>query len=256
MKSNNIYVYSEHKSFMNDAQNLAKHLNIGVIDNYDEMTTRLKDSLILRFSKEGLSLDSGHLSLREDYITMLPRVKADMWKHEILAKAAKFKNYDGPLRGIDATAGLGEDALILAAAGFEMTLYEQDPVIAALLKDAIRRGKKHPELKNIVSKMKVIEGNSIELMPKLLDEVELIYLDPMFPERQKSSLIKKKFQVLQKLESPCMEEEELLNSAMKVHTRRIVIKRPAKGPFVANVKPDYSIDGTAIRYDCISPWGQ
>ena len=63
MKSNNIYVYSEHKSFMNDAQNLAKHLNIEVIDNYDEMTTRLKDSLILRFSKEGLSLDSGHLSL-------------------------------------------------------------------------------------------------------------------------------------------------------------------------------------------------
>ena len=42
-------------------------------------------------------------------------------------------------RAVDATAGLGEDSLLLAAAGFEVTLCEADPVIAVLLEDALTR---------------------------------------------------------------------------------------------------------------------
>jgi 16S rRNA (guanine1516-N2)-methyltransferase len=79
----------------------------------------------------------------------------------------------------------------------------------------------------------------------------VILLDPMFPERQKSALVKKKFQLLQQLECPCTDEEELLQAAINAKPRKIIIKRPAKGPFLANRKPDYSISGKAIRYDCI-----
>ena len=72
----------------------------------------------------------------------------------------------------------------------------------------------------------------------------------MFPERQKSALIKKKFQLIHRLEKPCGNEEELLDAAVELCPRKIVIKRPAKGAFLAGRKPDYSLDGKAIRYDC------
>jgi 16S rRNA (guanine1516-N2)-methyltransferase len=72
----------------------------------------------------------------------------------------------------------------------------------------------------------------------------------MFPARQKSGLIKKKFQLLQQLEQPCTDEVELLNVALEAKPRKIVIKRPAKGPYLAEIKPHYSISGKAIRYDC------
>ena len=90
---------------------------------------------------------------------------------------------------------MGEDAFLLAAQGYEVTLYEQNPVIAALLKDAIRRAKKNMDLKDIAGRMKVIEGNSVEGMSKLLDPVDVIYLDPMFsgkteiqPDQQETSI--------------------------------------------------------------------
>ena len=78
----------------------------------------------------------------------------------------------------------------------------------------------------------------------------MIFLDPMFPERQKSALIKKKMQLLQKLESPGTDEQAMLDAAMAVRPRKIVVKRPLKGPFLAGRKPDYSISGKAIRCDC------
>ncbi len=249
MRSCRLYVHADHKRFQTDAENLAKHLKIEMIGNIEDAE---KEDLVLSFGKDGLSLNGGKLSMIADLSTMIPRVKEEMWKHELLVKAAKFKTQEGTMTAIDATAGLGEDSLLLAAAGYEVTLYEHDAVIAALLKDALRRAKKIPELKDIVYRMHVVEGDSIEAMNKMVDAVDVIYLDPMFPERQKSSLIKKKFQLLQKLERPCSDEADLLAAAMHAKPKRIIIKRPAKGPYIAGVKPAYSINGKSIRYDCIA----
>ena len=80
---------------------------------------------------------------------------------------------------------------------------------------------------------------------------DLVLLDPMFPERQKSALVKKKFQLIHRLEFPCMEEETLLNAAIAAGPRKILIKRPLKGPWLAGRNPGYSISGKAVRYDCI-----
>ena len=73
----------------------------------------------------------------------------------------------------------------------------------------------------------------------------------MFPARQKSALVKRKFQLLQQLEKPCTDERDLLDAALNMKPRRVVIKRPLKGPYLADIKPSYSINGKAIRYDCI-----
>lgn len=145
---------------------------------------------------------------------------------------------------------MGEDGFLLAAQGYEVTLYEQNPVIAVLLKDALRRAKKHMILKEIAGRMKLVEGNSVDGMSKLLDPVDVIYLDPMFPARQKSSLINKKLQLIQKLEPPCSEETDLFDAAIKAGPDKIIVKRPLKSEFLAGRKPSYTLNGKAIRYDC------
>ena len=209
----------------------------------------LPPSLSLCRDENGLSLVGNGLTLRGDLREMLPRLRPHALSGELLVKAAKLKNFDGVPTAVDATAGLGEDALLLAAAGFRVTLFEHDPVIAALLRDSLERAANDPALAEIVGRMELCEGDSIEALPRLSPDV--VFLDPMFPARQKSALIKKKFQLLQQLERPCSDEDALLAAALQASPRKIVIKRPLKGPFLAGRKPDYSLAGKAVRYDCI-----
>lgn len=251
--------------------------------------------LILHRTKQGLVLEKENMSLRCDFLEMLPRIKPGKLQTELLIKAAKVK-HKKPLSdsttqtkkkidqsrvanekslpatpiAIDATAGLGQDSFLLAAAGFTVYMFEQDPIIAALLEDALDRAKSDPVLANIVERMHLFAEDSIsalqrlgtslsrdEQMPQTSDsqpyltvKPDVIYLDPMFPERTKSAAVKKKFQLLHHLEHPCENEEELLGAAMNIRPRKIVVKRMAKGPFLAGKKPSYSIKGKSIRYDC------
>lgn len=201
-------------------------------------------------SDKGLYLTDGVLSLMGDFSEMEGRLKQSNLEREILIKAVRIKGFTGELRVLDATAGLGEDSLLLAAVGFKVSMYEQDSIIAMLLADAMNRAKDKEHLEKIIDNMTLYNENSIEAMKSLKEAPEVVYLDPMFPERSKSGLIKKKFQLLQKLESPCENEEELFESANILHPKKIVIKRPLKGAYLAGVKPSYSIMGKAIRYDC------
>lgn len=156
--------------------------------------------LVLMATAQGLSLSDGGHSLRGDFSKMISRLIPNNLNHELLIKAAKFKNHPEFLTAVDATAGLGEDAFLLAAYGFKVQMYERDPIIAVLLYDAIRRGREDCKLAPILSRMKLEMGDSIALMPKLASSPDLILLDPMFPKRQKSGLVKKKFQLLHQLE--------------------------------------------------------
>lgn len=207
----------------------------------------------LLMDAEGLSLVEGAHTLRGDFARFLPRLVPNNLNHELLVKAARLRGAQGPLSAVDATAGLGEDAFLLAAAGFQVWLYERNPVIAALLQDALRRGMKNPELAPVLGRMHFHRGDSIVELPRLDFAPDIVVLDPMFPDRKKSGLIRKKFQMLHQLENPCSEETELLTAAFSCHPRRIVIKRPLKGPCLAGQKPAYTLKGRAIRYDCIVP---
>ena len=204
--------------------------------------------LSVLFDSKGVSLTGYGLTYQGDFNNMVRRVTDGRLLHEMIAKAVKTDKKG--LTAVDATAGMGEDSLLIAACGYDVTLHEQNPVVALLLKDAVRRAKKIPELKEIASRMHVVEGNSIELLSNRLDPVDVIYLDPMFPERQKSSLINKKLQLIQKMEAPCSEEDELFDAAIKAGPSKIIVKRPLKSPYLAGRKPNYSLEGKAIRYDC------
>ena len=171
----------------------------------------------------------------------------------MLVKAARLKHFEGTPTLLDATAGMGEDALLLAAAGFYVLLYEYNPQIAQALSDTIRRAADDPDLSEIIQRMEVHNADSIQEMPGLSGKVDVVYLDPMFPKRKKSGSIKKKFQVLQDLELPCADEEGLLEAAFLAHPKKIVIKRPVKAEPLAGRKPDYFLKGSVIRYDCFVP---
>lgn len=215
----------------------------------------LPDGMILSAEPEGLTLIYEDQKLRGDFTKMLPRLKQNNLPKELLVKTAKIKtadrDADAPLIAIDATAGLGEDSLLLAAAGFHVKLYERNPVIHQLLQDTLRRAADIPELAGIVQRMELHHEDSIEAMKHLEHSPDVILLDPMFPERQKSALVKKKLQMIQKLEIPCADEKELLRTAMEAAPKKLIIKRPPKGPYLADMKPDYSTSGKAVRFDCI-----
>lgn len=215
-------------------------------------TITLPEGLRLETTENGLVLTDGNLSMMGDFTKMLPRLKQSNLERELLVKAARIKNVTHTITIADATAGMGEDSLLLAAAGFNVVMFEYDPVIAALLKDTLERSAKIPELSAIVSRMKLIPSSSILSLPDLEKTADVIFLDPMFPERSKSGLIKKKFQLLQKLEKPCDDEDALLSAAIKEDPVKIIIKRPLKGPYLGNIKPDYSYNGKAIRVDVLT----
>ncbi len=199
---------------------------------------------------QGLALQSGGQQIPADLTKMLPRLRQANLQEEMLLRAARIRGADHPLRALDATAGLGEDSLLLAAAGFRVDLYEMDPVIAALLRDALARAAEIEGLQDAVSRMALHEEDSIEAMKRLDPVYDVIYLDPMFPARGKSALVKKKFQLLHELERPCENEDALFAAAASLRPQKLVIKRPLKGAYLAGRKPDYSIKGKAIRYDC------
>lgn len=213
--------------------------------------------LALERDEQGLALAGDGMTLRLDFREMADRLKPGRLQRELLVRASKVKRAQGdaPL-AVDATAGLGEDSLLLAAAGFKVRMFERNPVMAALLDDALRRAAADPQLAAIVARMKLDCGDSIAALERMGEgegsSPSVIYLDPMFPARQKSAAVKKKFQLLHHLEAPCDDAEALLQAALSAHPRKVIIKRPPKGPWLADVKPSYSLAGKAVRYDVIA----
>ena len=247
MENKQLVLYVDKNANIEEAKNIAKRLNIEIITNNKE-----NFDIVLSMDENGLSLVSDNMKLYGDFSKSIKRLKQSNLQNEMLIHAAKIKGKKEKLVAIDATAGLGEDSILLAAYGYTVNLYEKNPIIAELLNDAMKRAKKIAELKKIIEKMKLHNEDSIIAMQKLEYTPDVILLDPMFPERTKSALIKKKFQILHKIENPCSDENEMLSSAIKANPKKIIIKRPLKGEYLAGIKPDYSLKGNSIRYDCIT----
>ena len=208
--------------------------------------------LELREGAAGLALAGDGMELTCDLARLLPRLRPDRLGRELLVRAARVRGVAAPT-AVDATAGLGEDSLLLAAAGFTVTMYEKDPVIAALLQDALERAANEPQLSAIVERMTLVKGDSVAALRAMGAAPDVVFLDPMFPERTKSAAVKKKFQLLHRLERPCEDERELLDAALAAGPRKVVIKRPPKGPCLAGVRPSHAVAGKAVRYDVIVP---
>lgn len=150
------------------------------------------------------------------------------------------------LKIIDATAGWGRDAAILAALGAEVLMIERNPVMAALLADALARRAENEEQR---LNLALHSGDALAYLDTLLPTQypDIIYVDPMHPLRTKSALVKKDMQALQDIIGPDKDAVELIHLAVQRVKLRVVVKWPQKIPSLLN--PTSCIPGKTVRFD-------
>ena len=172
---------------------------------------------------------------------------------ELLGKAVG-RSRSRALRILDATAGLGRDAFVLADLGSELVLCERDPVVAELLKAGLETARSQGDtwLREVALRMSLRAVDARQMTAALMQGVDVIYLDPMFPQRIKSAAVKKEMALLQFLlnsDAFPQDSEALLQWALEQDVARVVVKRPAKASILGVVQPSHNIEGKAVRYD-------
>ncbi|MBE8716783.1 class I SAM-dependent methyltransferase [Cellvibrio polysaccharolyticus] len=179
-------------------------------------------------------------------------------KGQMIAKAVGLKAGVFP-HVLDATAGLGRDAFVLASLGCPVTLLERSPVVQQLLLNGFARARQFahindPQLLDILSRMRLIEQDSgIYLQqPVSAQQPDVVYLDPMFPQREKTADVKKEMKVFHDIVGADEDSDALLGPALQQARCRVVVKRPRKAPFLAGRTPSYQLEGKSSRYDIYS----
>jgi len=172
---------------------------------------------------------------------------------QLVAKAVGLQKTRATLHVVDATAGLGQDAFVLASLGCRVTLFERNPVIHALLADGLARAALNVDCEAIVARMRLLEGSSIDwLLNSDAEAADIVYLDPMFPHRDKSAVVKKEMQVFRTIVGDDEDSGQLLAGALERARYRVVVKRPRKAPAIEGPEPTTRIEGKSSRYDVYS----
>ncbi len=174
---------------------------------------------------------------------------------ELIVKAVGGDKKNRPTV-LDATAGLGRDSFVLAAKGCSVVLCERSPVIYQLLQDGLQRASTSNdiELKNIAERMHLQAMDAIDFLQKIENEQrpDVVMIDPMFPPSGKSALVKKDMQAFHQLVGPDQDGKQLLEIALQKAVHRVVVKRPRKAEWLGQRKPNYALEGKAIRFDIYS----
>ena len=217
------------------------------------------DGFVLDFNVNGIRLVSsaGHnLYMQVDFASggAAHRRKFGGGQGQAIAKAIglnKTKN----IRVLDATAGLGQDAFVLATLGCQVTMLERSPIAHVLLCDGMARagiigGESDAELTEILARMHLLEIDSLAyLQDHLTPRVSVVYLDPMFPPRNKSAAVKKEMAMFHELIGADHDADALLEPALAKAIHRVVVKRPKIAPYLNDKEPSYQLIGKSSRFD-------
>lgn len=168
---------------------------------------------------------------------------------QLVARAIGLQKTRHSLKILDATAGLGQDAFVLAGLGCEVRMMERCRPVYELLRDGLERAARAPETAPVTARMALLPGNSIAALMDGGAGVDVIYLDPMFPHRGKAALAKKEMQVFRQVVGDDDDAPELLGAALGAGACRVVVKRPRKAPSIDGPEPTLRIEGKSSRYD-------
>lgn len=177
-------------------------------------------------------------------------------RRELVARAVGFRGQ--PLNVIDMTAGLGRDAMVLALLGCRVTAIEAHPVVFALLEDGLRRACQDPDLARVIEgHLTLVHGDSVSVLAdRASTPPDVVYLDPMFPARGQSALVKKEMVLLSRLAGSGEDAERLLAAAVGSGAHRVVLKRPRLSPVLVvpvGPPPALHFEGRAARFDVYFP---
>nr|WP_268247417.1 class I SAM-dependent methyltransferase [Halomonas qijiaojingensis] len=171
---------------------------------------------------------------------------------QLVAKACGLGKTQTPSI-VDATAGLGRDAFVLASLGAEVLMIERVPAIFALLEDALARAERDPQTAPTAAHLRLARADATHELAATVARAgfapQVIHLDPMFPHRTKSALVKKEMRIFRELAGDDQDAPRLLEAALDVATHRVAVKRPRTAPPIDGPAPRHVIEGKTSRYD-------
>ncbi len=275
-----IRVAYESISFKPQAQVLAEKLCLPIQVDTDAFANSF--DYLLEFTQQGLALrpsaDKGYGSIICDFAGSehSHRRRYGGGNGQAIAKAVGVSGKFAP-QVLDLTAGLGGDGFVLASLGCNVCMLERNPIVHSLLADGLSRGievarqeleQGDDELSSVINRLSLLEGNAANYLSDLVSRItqvepqaqveeldtavwrpDVVYVDPMFPLRKKSAKVKKQMQAFHAIVGTDPDADQLLANALTVAKYRVVVKRPTGAGFLAETKPNYSLEGKSTRYD-------
>ncbi len=223
------------------AEELAVKLQLPIIQHAEDNCPKT----LLFYSKNGLELRyhnaiQGKLYVDFQAASLLYRKRHGGGTKQALARAVGIKANIRPTI-LDATAGLGIDSHLLACFGCKVRMIERSPFLAALLEDGLQRIQaNNPHL---------LHGEAATLIAKPENIVDTIYLDPMYPHRNKSALNKQEMRIIRELVGDDNDADKVFLAAIKHAEKRVVVKRPKGAPLLCDTPPSHVIKMKNSRFD-------
>jgi len=166
----------------------------------------------------------------------------------------------GRTRGlvIDATAGLGGDAFLVAASGFDVIAIERNATLAQLLADAVARTRESASRAHraAAQRIEVVHADSIAALADTSPDLAWVrqrpagvLMDPMYPvDPSATALPAKPIRTVRALVGDDADQRALFDAARTCMPGRIVVKRPLSAlPLVPG--PDLHFAGKLARLD-------
>ena len=227
------------------AQALATEVNLPVVAK-----DRVDCDLLLVVTSNGLELRetgrgaAGGVKIDFGETGKSARRLATASRRQPLARAVGLKKRTPTI--VDATAGLGRDAMLLARLGCTVTAVERSVVLGAMLRDALERAAEGIR----PGRVTLVIGDASDVLARMSDREapEVIYLDPMYSPSGKSALPKKEMRILRRLVGDDSDAGALLEVARRVARERVVVKRTPRAPPLAPA-PSMSYKSKLTRYD-------
>lgn len=217
------------------------------LENADEILAPGGARLLVGVDAVALEVAGFGRPLRVDFISPRLDYRLRRGGREQLLQACGVPRNAG-VSLVDGTGGFGIDAFVLAHAGARVTVLERHPIVFALLRDAHLRAKREPKLAEAAARMQLVHADAIEWLA-VEQRADVVYLDPMFPARRKSALVKRPMRMLEAMVDD-ERAERLLSAAIGSAERRVVLKRPLRGPLVPLARDtSYSLQGRSVRFD-------
>lgn len=255
-----LFATAEHAAQAQSYQTLFAERSVSVewveIKQLNARFLRQHPELALCVDHEGLWLSAEGMRMQPDWCGEISRLKRASLKSELLARACQLAEKP---KLIDATAGLGHDSLLMAHLGAEVTLVERHPILLTLLESAKAQAELDPFLAATAARIHLVYADSQDYLEQCVTQqaqVDVVYLDPMFPQRdqnsnKKQALVKKQMQLLHLLlaEDGQMDLGDGLLAPARQIAKRVVVKRPRLAVNLADVTPDHQWLGDACRFD-------
>ena len=246
---------------ISEASSVAKALGLPIVyRDVGETRGRFEAEFVLSFTDQRVELVSlwprapGPLYCDFRYGANGFRIRHINTRHELLLRVIRGRHAKGAWPGVlDATAGLGRDSFLLAAAGCFVFPIERNPIVHALLRSGLHQAREDPCLESIACRIEEpILGDTVTEMKQLVLQrhITVVYLDPMFTPDALNGKPKKEMQILSRLVGEhSHDEQDLFTAARVIPGVRVIVKRARHAPPLAGAAPNRAAIGRSVRYD-------